>query len=40
MPDGLQVIRTATLDESLAALQVIADDGDVAALPTCDVADR
>ncbi|KKX96266.1 ATP-dependent serine peptidase containing a PDZ domain protein [Microbacterium sp. Ag1] len=40
VPDGLQVIRTATLDESLAALQVIADDGDVAALPTCDVADR
>jgi PDZ domain-containing protein len=40
VPDGLQVIRTATLDESLAALQVIADDGDVAALPTCDVAGR
>ncbi|MFJ6531908.1 PDZ domain-containing protein [Microbacterium sp. NPDC091662] len=36
VPDGLQVIRTATLDESLAALEVIADDGDVAALPTCE----
>ncbi|MFS6528759.1 PDZ domain-containing protein [Microbacterium aurugineum] len=38
VPDGLQVIRTATLDESLAALEVIADDGDVAALPTCETA--
>lgn len=37
VPDGLQVIRTATLDESLAALDVIAEDGDVDALPTCDV---
>jgi PDZ domain-containing protein len=37
VPDGLQVIRTATLDESLAALEVIADDGDVAALPTCEL---
>ncbi|MBT2494625.1 MULTISPECIES: YlbL family protein [Microbacterium] len=36
VPDGLQVIRTATLDESLAALEVIADDGDVASLPTCE----
>ncbi|UTT51741.1 YlbL family protein [Microbacterium maritypicum] len=38
VPDGLQVIRTATLEESLAALEVIADDGDVSALPTCDLA--
>ncbi|WP_226532566.1 YlbL family protein [Microbacterium paraoxydans] len=38
VPAGLQVIRTATLDESLAALEVIADDGDVAALPTCEPA--
>jgi PDZ domain-containing protein len=38
VPDGLQVIRTATLDESLAALEVIADDGDVASLPTCEPA--
>ncbi|WAA67364.1 PDZ domain-containing protein [Microbacterium oxydans] len=36
VPDGLQVIRTATLDESLAALEVIADGGDVDALPTCE----
>jgi PDZ domain-containing protein len=36
VPDGLQVIRTATLDESLAALEVIADGGDVGALPTCE----
>ncbi|QYM65525.1 PDZ domain-containing protein [Microbacterium sp. Se5.02b] len=36
IPDGLQVIRTATLDESLAALEVIADGGDVAALPSCE----
>lgn len=36
VPDGLQVIRTATLDESLAALEIIADDGDVASLPTCE----
>ncbi|WP_337005954.1 MULTISPECIES: YlbL family protein [unclassified Microbacterium] len=36
VPDGLQVIRTASLDESLAALEVIADDGDIADLPTCE----
>lgn len=36
VPDGLQVIRTATLDESLSALEVIADGGDVDALPTCE----
>lgn len=36
VPDGLQVISTATLDESLDALEVIADDGDVASLPTCE----
>ncbi|MEV4774264.1 YlbL family protein [Microbacterium sp. LWH12-1.2] len=35
VPDGLQVIRTATLDESLDALEVIASDGDVESLPTC-----
>lgn len=38
VPDGLQVIRTATLEESLDALEVIADDGDVASLPTCEAA--
>jgi PDZ domain-containing protein len=37
VPDGLQVIRTATLDESLDALEVIADGGDVDALPTCEL---
>lgn len=40
VPDGLQVIRTATLEESLAALEVIAADGDVASLPTCEPASR
>jgi PDZ domain-containing protein len=37
VPDGLKVIRTATLDESLDALEVIADGGDVDALPTCEL---
>ncbi|MBT2485359.1 MULTISPECIES: PDZ domain-containing protein [unclassified Microbacterium] len=37
VPDGLQVIRTATLEESLDALEVIADGGDVEALPACEV---
>jgi len=35
VPDGLQVISTATLEESLSALEVIAEDGDVDALPVC-----
>ncbi|MGN7964646.1 YlbL family protein [Microbacterium sp. 22179] len=35
VPDGLQVVRTATLEESLDALEVIADGGDVSALPAC-----
>ncbi len=38
VPDGLQMIRTANLDESLAALEVISEDGDVDALPTCTAA--
>jgi PDZ domain-containing protein len=38
VPDGLQVIRTATLQESLDALEVIAAAGDVEALPTCELA--
>lgn len=38
VPDGLQVIRTATLEESLDALEVIADGGDVESLPTCELA--
>lgn len=37
VPDGLQVIRTATLEESLAALEVIAGAGDASALPACPV---
>ncbi|UWF78614.1 PDZ domain-containing protein [Microbacterium neungamense] len=35
VPDGLQVFRTATLDESLEILEVIAEGGDTADLPTC-----
>ena len=35
VPDGLQVIRTSTLEESLDALSVIADGGDVEKLPAC-----
>jgi Lon-like protease len=38
VPDGLTVLSTSTLDESLAALEVIANGGDVDSLPTCDVA--
>ena len=36
-PDGLTVISTGTLEESLAALDVIAEGGDVDSLPSCDV---
>ena len=35
VPDGLQVISTATLEESLEALEAIADDADVENLPSC-----
>lgn len=35
IPDGLQVISTATLEESLDALEVIANGGDVEELPAC-----
>ncbi|HZU92988.1 MAG TPA: S16 family serine protease, partial [Microbacterium sp.] len=35
VPDGLQVISTSTLEESLDALEVIANGGDVDDLPTC-----
>jgi PDZ domain-containing protein len=35
VPDGLQVISTSTLEDSLHALEVIANGGDVDALPTC-----
>lgn len=37
IPRGLQVVRTETLQEALDALTVIADDGDVSALPACTV---
>ena len=35
VPDGLQVISTETLQDSLDALEVIADDGDLEILPSC-----
>ncbi|MGY1550921.1 YlbL family protein [Microbacterium sp. A588] len=35
VPDGLQVIRTSTLEESVSAVEVIAAGGDVETLPTC-----
>lgn len=35
IPDGLTVVSTATLEESVHALEVIAEGGDVSALPTC-----
>ncbi|MGP6171548.1 YlbL family protein [Microbacterium sp. A196] len=38
IPDGLRVISTSTLQESLDALEVIADGGDVDALPACAAA--
>lgn len=36
IPNGLQVIPTATLDDSLDALSIIADGGDTSSLPTCE----
>ncbi|MET0812868.1 MAG: S16 family serine protease [Microbacterium sp.] len=35
VPDGLRVFSVETLDDSLAALDAIANDGDLDALPTC-----
>lgn len=35
VPDGLTVFAVKTLDDSLAALDAIADGGDTSALPTC-----
>ncbi|WP_433586437.1 YlbL family protein [Microbacterium hydrocarbonoxydans] len=35
IPAGLTVVSTSTLEESVHALEVIADGGDVSALPTC-----
>ncbi|MBS1905707.1 MAG: PDZ domain-containing protein [Actinobacteria bacterium] len=39
VPSGLTVVRTDSLNQSLDALKVIADGGDVKALPTCTAAD-
>src|SRR5690606_23641311 len=36
IPDGLQVISTSTLTDSLEAIEVIADGGDVESLPACE----
>lgn len=38
VPDGLQVFSVETLDDALAALEVVRDGGDVEALPTCTAA--
>lgn len=35
VPDGLDVFRTGTLEESMRILDVIADDGDTSTLPVC-----
>ncbi len=36
IPDGLTVFAVGTLDEALAALEVVSQGGDIAALPGCD----
>ncbi|MGF3056606.1 YlbL family protein [Microbacterium sp. YY-01] len=36
VPSGLQVVRTETLQQSIDALTVIAEGGDIAALPACE----
>ena len=36
VPDGLTVFAVDTLDEALAALDVVSEGGDTAALPSCD----
>ncbi|MGN8553656.1 UNVERIFIED_CONTAM: ATP-dependent serine peptidase containing a PDZ domain protein [Microbacterium sp. SLM126] len=38
VPDGLQVFSVGTLDDALAALEVVREGGDVDALPTCTAA--
>ncbi|MBO9578977.1 MAG: PDZ domain-containing protein [Microbacteriaceae bacterium] len=38
VPGDLQVVAVSTLDEALAALDVISSHGDTAALPTCETA--
>ncbi|MCR2762201.1 PDZ domain-containing protein [Microbacterium sp. zg.B48] len=37
VPDGLQVFSVAELDDALAVLDAVSEDGDVADLPTCGV---
>jgi len=34
-PDGIQVIRVATLDDAVTALETISEGGDTSALPAC-----
>ena len=36
VPDGLRVFSVETLDDSLAVLDAVRDDGDFASLPTCE----
>ncbi|KRB35717.1 PDZ domain-containing protein [Microbacterium sp. Root180] len=38
VPDGLRVFSVETLDDALAALEVVREGGDVDALPTCTAA--
>ncbi|WP_309127986.1 PDZ domain-containing protein [Microbacterium sp.] len=40
IPEGLQVFRTETLEDSLEILEVIAEDGDTADLATCSASTR
>ncbi len=35
VPDGLRVFSVATLDDAIAAVEAVADGGDLDALPTC-----
>lgn len=35
VPDGIDVVAVETLDEALAALEVLRDGGDIASLPDC-----
>jgi PDZ domain-containing protein len=35
IPDGLQVFSVEELDDALAVLEAVRDDGDLSALPTC-----
>lgn len=36
VPDGIRVVSVATLDDALAALEAVADDSGIDALPTCE----